>query len=78
MNNIFTIAEMENIFEIGRQIQCMIDAGHIEVEDSKEAFMFAMSLAVNFEKEFGDTQEYYSDLYDFIVEKIFDEFGKEE
>lgn len=77
MNNIFTIAEMENIFEIGRQIQCMIDAEHIEVEDSKDVFMFALELAVEFEKEFADTQDYYADLYDFIVEKIFDKFGGE-
>lgn len=75
MNNIFTIAEMENIFEVGRQIQCMIDAGHINVEDSKGAFMFAMQLAVDFEKEFEDTQDYYNDLYNFIVEKILDEYG---
>ena len=68
---------MENIFEIGRQMQCMIDAGHIDVEDSKEAFMFALGLAVEFEKEFSNTQDYYSDLYGFIVEKIFNEYGGE-
>ena len=78
MNNIFTIAEMENIFEIGRQMQCMIDAGHIYVDDSQEAFMFAMKLAVEFEKKFSDTQDYYTDLYNFMVEKIFDEYGKED
>ena len=77
MSNIFTIAEMENIFEIGRQIQCMVDAGHIEVEDGKEAFMFAMKLAVDFENEFADTEDYYLDLYKFIVEKIFDRYGGE-
>jgi hypothetical protein len=39
--------------------------------------MFALHLAVEFEKKFGDTQDYYNDLYGFVVEKIFDEFGKE-
>jgi hypothetical protein len=77
MNNIFTIAELENMFEIGRQMECMIEAGHIHVEDSKEAFMYAMKLAVEFEKEFADTQDYYNDLYCFISEKILDEFGWE-
>ena len=76
MNNIFSIEEMENIFEIGRQIQCMIDAEHIEVEDSKDVFMFALGLAVEFEKQFDDTQDYYTDLYNYIVSKIFDKFAK--
>lgn len=78
MNNIFTMAELENAFEIGRQMQCMIDAGHIEVEDSKEAFMFSLYLAVEFEKEFENTENYYADLYGFIVGKILDKFGANE
>lgn len=78
MNNIFNIAEMENIFEIGRQIQCMIEAGHIEVEDSKEAFLNALYLAVEFEKKFAGTNDYYNDLYCFISKKLLDKFGKED
>ena len=78
MNNIFTIAELENIFEIGRQIQCMVESGHIDVEDSKEAFTEALFLAVEFEKEFADTQDYYRDLYCFICAKLLDKFGVNE
>lgn len=78
MNNIFTMAEMESVYEIGRQMQCMIDAGHINVKDSKEAFMFALYLAVEFEKEFADTQHYYLDLYNYIVAKIMDKYGANE
>lgn len=74
----FTTEEMENIFEIGRQIQVMIDTEEIEVEDSKEAYLFALQLAIDFEKEYPNTDDYYSDMYDFVVDKIADRFGKVE
>lgn len=73
--NIFTIEEMENAFEIGRCIQDMIDREVIEVEDSKEAFVFALYLSTEFEKEYPDTDDYYGDLEEFIVGKIIDKFG---
>lgn len=76
-NNIFTINEMENAFEIGRCIQDMVDREVIEVEDSKEAFTFALSLAVEFEKEYPDTDDYYGDIEEFIVGQILNEFGVE-
>lgn len=75
--NIFTINEMENAFEIGRCIQDMIDREVIEVEDSKEAFAFSINLAMEFENECPDTDDYYNDLDEFIVGKIMDEFGVE-
>lgn len=74
----FTTEEMENIFEIGRQIQVMIDTEEIEVEDSKEAYCFALQMAVDFEKEHPNSEDYYSDLYDFVVDKIASRFGKVE
>ena len=77
-NRVFTCEEMENIFEIGRQIQAMVDTEEIEVEDSKEAYLFALQLAVDFEKEYPNTDDYYSDLYDFVVGKISNRFGKVE
>lgn len=78
MNNTFTIEEMENIFEVGRQMQCMIDCDHIEIEDSKEAFNFALWLAVEFEKRFDNTQDYYTELYFFMTRALLDRYGKKE
>lgn len=75
---VFTSEEMENMFEIGRQMQAMIDTEEIEVEDSKEAYIFALQLSLEFEKEHPDTDDYYADLYEFVVEKILDRFGVDE
>lgn len=77
-NKIFAIEEMENIFEIGRNIQAMIDNEEIEVEDSKEVFLFAMQLAVEFEKERPETEEYYFDLDEYVIDKILEKFGVED
>ena len=73
----FTIEEMENCFEIGRHMQYMIDFGNIKVEDSKDAFMFALQLAVEFEKEHADTECYYIDLDDFAEKRILEEFKED-
>ena len=73
----FTVEEMENCFEIGRNIQAMIDNKEIEVEDSKDAFMFALQLAVEFEKEHPDSEDYYNELDDFVIGKILKEYGAE-
>lgn len=73
----FTIEEMENIFEIGRNMQAMFDNNEIEVEDSKDAFMFALQLAVEFEKEHPDSDDYYNDLDEFVINKISKEFEME-
>lgn len=73
----FSIEEMENIFEIGRQMQYMIDFGNIKIEDSKDAFMFALGLAVEFEKEHPDSEDYYGELDEFMNKKILEEFKEE-
>ena len=73
----FTVEEMENIFEIGRNIQAMIDNDEIEIEDSKDAFMFALQLAVEFEKEHPDSEDYYSELDEFMSKRILEEFEAE-
>ena len=73
----FSMNEMENIFEIGRIIQFMFDNGKIDVADSKNAFMYALNLAIEFEKAYPETEEYYSDIDKFVVEKIKAEFGFE-
>lgn len=74
----YTIMEMENIFEIGRNIEAMIHNEEIEVEDSKEAFLFALDLAVEFEQEHPDTEDYYFDIDEYVIEKILEEYGVEE
>lgn len=78
LNKIFTIEEMENIFEIGRNIEAMVRNEEIEIEDSKDAFGLALRLAVEFEKEYPDTEDYYFDLDEFVVDKILAEYGVDE
>lgn len=73
----FSIEELENCFEIGRHMQYMADNGEIEFEDSKDAFMFALQLAVEFEKEHPDSEDYYNELDDFVIGKILEEYGAE-
>ena len=73
----FSMNEMENIFEVGRMIQLMVNEGKIESLDSKNAFMYALSLAIEFDKEYPDTEDYYSDIEVFAAEKIKAEFGFE-
>lgn len=72
----FTINEMENIFEIGRAMQLMADEGEIEIEDSKNAFLFAAKLAMDFEDKYHDYEDYYYTLDEFITEKILKEFNE--
>ena len=76
-NKVFTFEEMENMFEIGRHMQYMMDNGEIEIDDSKHAFLFAMQLAIEFDEQYPETDEYYDDLIEFIEDKILDEFGVE-
>ena len=74
----FTINEMENIFEIGRAIQHTVDfTDGYAITDSKNAFLFAAKLAMEFEEKFPDTEDYYGDLDDFIAGKILEEFKVE-
>lgn len=73
----FSIEEMENIFEIGRNMQAMFDNDEIEIEDSKNAFMFALQLAIEFEKEHPDSEDYYGELDEFMSKRILEEYGAE-
>lgn len=66
----FTIEEMETIFEIGRAMQYACDEGEIEIEDSKDAFNFALELAIEFENTHPNPDDYYSELDDFINHKL--------
>lgn len=74
----FTINEMETIFEIGRAIQHTVDfTDGYAIEDSKNAFLFAAKLAMDFEEKYPDTEDYYGDLDEFITDKILEEFKVE-
>lgn len=69
----FTIEEMENIFEIGRAIQYAVDFEEsCVIHDSKEAFNFALNLAIEFEKTYQNSYDYYSAIDDFMTGKILD------
>lgn len=71
----FTINEMENIFEIGRVMQAMFSDDRIDIDDSKDAFMLALKLAMEFEEEYPEPECYYLDLDEFVEEKLMIEFG---
>ena len=71
----FTMNELENIFEIGRIMQCMIEDENIEILDDKGAFLYALELALEFEEKYPDTEEYYCDLDDFVEKKLRAKFG---
>ena len=77
-HRMFSIMEMENIFEIGRNIEAMVRNEEIEIENSKDAFALALQLAIEFEKEYPDTEDYYFDLDEFVIDKILKEFGVED
>lgn len=66
----FTFAEVENVFEIGRIIQALISKGHIKYYESKEAFLDALSWAIEFEREHKETEDYYFDIDMFIQKKL--------
>ena len=74
----FSTEEMENIFEIGRQMQYMADNEEIEIEDSKNVFLIALQLAVEFEKKHPDSEDYYGELDEFMSKRILEEFNKED
>lgn len=70
----FTLNEMENIFEIGRIIQMYDCENLIEIADSKDAFNFALQLAIDFEDTYQESGDYYSDLYEFVAGDIIKRF----
>lgn len=77
MKNAFNLNEVENAFEIGRIMQFMLNNKQIDIQDSKEAFYYALTIAINFEKEHEDTEDYYNELDEFVVNKLIEKFGVE-
>jgi len=67
---------MENIFEIGRVIQEMWYYSMIDDKiDSKELFKASLEWAEQFEAD--PEKDYYEELYEFVVEKIKEKFGRD-
>lgn len=73
---LYTFEELENVFEIGRLIQQMIENEKIDVEDSKDAFALAVQLATDFEEQYPVPDDYYMDLEEFVVDKIVEKFKR--
>ena len=73
----YGVKEMENMFEIARFMQSLQDDGSIKIFDNRVAFNLAFKLAVEFEKAYPDTEDYYCDLAKFITDDILGMFGKE-
>lgn len=74
----FTLDEMKTIYNIGATIRGMVDDYEIEITDSQEAFYYALELAMQFEKEYPDTENYHEDLRRFVYDKLLDKFGFED
>lgn len=73
MEKNYTIMEMENIFEIGRMIESR--ASILPWEDSKDAFVFALECAQEFEKEYPNVEDYYGDIDEFMDKKFREAFN---
>lgn len=66
----FTLNEMENIFEIGRAVQALVDTGRIKYYENKEAFMDSLIFSIAFEQTHADTEDYYWDINMFVMQKL--------
>lgn len=65
---------MENMLEIGRVIQFMVDEDKLEYYDSKEVFMDALNWAQEFEEQYDENGDYYDEIDEFVRQKIEDKF----
>lgn len=71
----FTLNEVENAYNIGAMIRGMVDDYEIEIVDSKETFYYAIGLALQFEQEYPNSENYHEDLRRFTYDKLLDKFG---
>ena len=71
----YTELHMENIFEIGRGIECVLRLyDQCPWEDSKDMFMDALKWAQEFEEQYDDNGGYYDAIDKFVRQKIEDKF----
>lgn len=66
----FKYTEIENVFEIGRIIQRLIDKGEIENYGNKTAFINAVNWAMEFEERHENTEDFYWDIWVFVQSKL--------
>lgn len=71
----FTLNEMETIYNIGAMVRGMVDDYEIEFADSKEVFYYTLGLAMQFEEEHADTENYHNDLRIFMYDKLLERYG---
>ena len=71
----FTLNEVKNVYNIGARIRGMVDDYEIEIVDSEEAFYYALTLAMQFEQEHPNSENYHEDLRRFTYDKLLDKFG---
>ena len=68
---------MENIFEIGRVIQEMWGYGMVDDQiDGKDFYKAALEWAEEFEADLE--KDYYEQLYEFVVKRVKERFGRKE
>lgn len=74
----FSVEEMENVFEIARIFESIYKLDLLDVDDydSKDIFGFALELAIRFEEEYPETEDYYTDIDAFVTKEIIKRFGK--
>ena len=71
----FTLNEVKNVYNIGARIQGIVDDYEIEIVDSEEAFYYALTLAMQFEQEHPNSDNYHEDLRRFTYDKLLNKFG---
>lgn len=73
----YTEKQMENIFEIGRVIQEMWGFEMLNDEiDGKDLYKAALEWAEEFDPD--PEKDYYEQLYDFVVNRVKEKFGRKE
>lgn len=73
----FSLAEMENMFEIGSIIEAQIRDGFIDSSICRETLCaIALDMAQRFEMEHPDTDDYYGDIDTFFNERFPERFRK--
>lgn len=66
----FKYTEIENVFEIGRIIQVLVNKGEIKGYERKEAFINAVNWAMEFEEKHASTEDFYADIWAFVCDKL--------
>lgn len=70
---------MENMFELGRNVQHFEKKHNLDYKDGKELYVFCTKISEDFEKQYDpDQDDYYQDLYEFSEKRILERYGKKE